>query len=160
MSDSEKRVVQDNDVVSMEYTLRVDGVVIDSSEGHGPIKYIQGQNNIIPGLEKEVYGMAVGDEKTVEVPPAEGYGEEDPNAFVEVPKSEFPPEIPMEVGTPLQLRDNSGQVFDAYIAEVRDDTAVLNFNHPLAGKTLVFDVKIVGIREATPEEIEHGHVHE
>ncbi len=155
----EKRVVGDNDVVSLEYTLTVDGEIIDSSEGHGPIEYIQGQGHIIPGLEKAVAGMAVGESKEVAISPAEGYGEEDPNAFVEVPKSEFPPNIPLEVGTPLQLRDAQGQVFDAYIAEVKENSAVLNFNHPLAGKTLNFSVKVVGIREATPEEIAHGHVH-
>jgi len=159
MSEQEKRVVGENDVVSLEYTLTVDGEVVDSSEGHEPIEFIQGQGHIIPGLEKAVYGMAVGESKTVTVAPAEGYGEEDPNAFVEVPKSEFPPEIPMEVGTPLQLRDHQGQVFDAFIAEIKEDSAVLNFNHPLAGKTLNFQVKVVGLREATPEELDHGHVH-
>jgi len=159
MSEQEKRVVGDNDVVSMEYTLTVDGEVIDSSEGHGPIEFIQGQGHIIPGLEKEVKGMALGESKDVEVSPAEGYGEEDPNAFIEVPKSEFPPEIPLEVGTPLQLRDHQGQIFDAHIAEVKEDSAVLNFNHPLAGKTLNFHIKVVGIRAATQEELDHGHVH-
>jgi len=156
----EKRVVGDNDVVSLEYTLTVEGKVVDSSEGHGPIEYIQGQGHIIPGLEKAVAGMSVGESKEVAVSPAEGYGEEDPNAFVEVPKSEFPPNIPVEVGTPLQLRDAQGQVFDAYIAEVKEDSAILNFNHPLAGKTLNFNIKVVGIRAATSEEIAHGHVHQ
>ncbi len=159
MSEQEKRTVSANDVVSLEYTLTVDGQVIDSSEGHGPIEYIQGQGQIILGLEKATYGMAVGESKEVVVPPAEAYGEADPNAFVEVPKSEFPPEIPLEVGTPLQLRDNQGQIFDATIAEIKEDSVVLNFNHPLAGKTLTFQVKVVGIRSATPEELEHGHVH-
>ncbi len=159
MSEQGKRTVSANDVVSLEYTLTVDGQVIDSSEGHGPIEYIQGQGQIIPGLEKATYGMAVGESKEVVVPPAEAYGEADPNAFVEVPKGEFPPEIPLEVGTPLQLRDNQGQIFDATIAEIKEDSVVLNFNHPLAGKTLTFQVKVVGIRSATPEELEHGHVH-
>ncbi|NPA93435.1 MAG: peptidylprolyl isomerase [Chloroflexi bacterium] len=159
MSDQEKRVVGDNDVVSLEYTLTVDGEVVDSSEGHGPIEYIQGKGQIIPGLEKEVYGMAVGESKEVVVSPAEGYGEENPEAFVEVPKSEFPPEIPLEVGTPLQLRDQQGQVFDATIAEVKENTVLLNFNHPLAGKTLTFQIKVVGVRPATQEELDHGHVH-
>ncbi len=159
MSDRETRVVGDNDVVSLEYTLTVDGEVVDSSEGHGPIEYIQGKGQIIPGLEKEVYGMAVGESKEVVVSPAEGYGEENPEAFVEVPKSEFPPEIPLEVGTPLQLRDQQGQVFDATIAEVKENTVLLNFNHPLAGKTLTFQIKVVDVRPATQEELAHGHVH-
>jgi len=160
MSEQEKRVVGENDVVSLEYTLTVDGEVVDSSEGHEPIQFIQGQGHIIPGLEKAIYGMTTGESKEVNVAPAEGYGEEDPNAFLEIPKSEFPPEIPVEVGTPLQLRDHQGQVFEAIIAEVKEDSAVLNFNHPLAGKTLNFQIKVVGIREATPEEIAHGHVHQ
>ena len=155
----EKRVIRDNDVVSLEYTLKVDGEVIDSSEGHGPIDFIQGQGQIIPGLEKELYGMAVGESKEITISPAEGYGEPNPEAFMDVPKSEFPPEIPLEPGVGIQLRDPSGQVFDAFIEEVSEDTVRLNFNHPLAGKELNFQVKVVGIREATPEEIAHGHVH-
>jgi len=159
MSD-EKRVVGDNDVVSMEYTLTVDGEVVDSSEGHGPVDFIQGQHHIIPGLEKALYGMAVGETKEITVSPEEGYGQPNPEAFMDVPKSEFPPEIPLEPGVGIQLRDpTSGQVFDAFIEEVGEETVRLNFNHPLAGKELHFQVKVVGIREATPEEISHGHVH-
>jgi len=155
----EKRVIGDNDVVSLEYTLKVNGKVVDSSEGHGPIDFIQGQRQIIPGLEKELYGMAVGESKDVVVSPDEGYGEVNPEAFLDVPKSEFPPEIPLEPGVGIQLRDPGGQIFDAFIEEVGEDTVRLNFNHPLAGKELHFHVKVVGIREATAEEIAHGHVH-
>lgn len=155
-----KRVIGDNDVVTLEYTLTVDGEVVDSSEVYGPISFIQGQHQIIPGLEKALYGMAVGESKRVEVPPAEGYGEPDPEAMLEVPADEFPPEIPLEPGVGIQLRDPSGQVFDAFIERVEGDTVVLNFNHPLAGKTLQFEVKVVAIREATPEELAHGHVHD
>ncbi len=155
----EKRVIGDNDVVTLEYTLTVDGEMVDSSEAHGPIDFIQGQGQIIPGLEKELYGMAVGESKEVVVSPEDGYGQPNPEAFMDVPKSEFPPEIPLEPGVGIQLRDPSGQVFDAFIEEVGEETVRLNFNHPLAGKELHFNVKVVGIREATPEEIAHGHVH-
>ncbi|NPA31371.1 MAG: peptidylprolyl isomerase [Chloroflexi bacterium] len=154
-----KRTVRDNDVVTIEYTLKVDGEVVDSSEQHGPLSYIHGQGHIIPGLEKELQGMAVGESKEVTVSPEEGYGVEDPNAFIALPKSEFPPTITLEPGVQLQLSDQSGQVYNATIHEVKDDSVVLNFNHPLAGKTLHFTVKVVGLREATPEELAHGHVH-
>ncbi len=159
MNEQTQRVVGDNDVVTLEYTLTVDGEVVDTSDVHGPISFIQGRQQIIPGLEKALYGMAVGESKEVVVTPAEGYGEADPEAMLEVPASEFPQEIPLEPGVGIQLRDPSGQVFDAFIERVEGDTVVLNFNHPLAGKELHFAVKIVGIREATEEELAHGHVH-
>ncbi len=154
-----KRTVRANDVVTIEYTLTVDGEVVDSSAQHGPLSYIHGQGHLIPGLEKELQGMAVGEEKEVTVSPEEGYGVEDPNAFIALPKSEFPPTITLEPGVQLQLSDQSGQVYNATIHEVKDDSVVLNFNHPLAGKTLHFTVKVVGLREATPDELAHGHVH-
>ncbi len=155
----EKRTVQADDVVTIEYTLTVDGEVVDSSSEHGPLSYLHGHGQIIPGLEKELEGMAVGEAKEVTVAPEEGYGPEDPNAFIALPKSEFPPTITLEPGVQLQLSDQSGQVYNATIHEVKDDSVVLNFNHPLAGKTLHFQVKVVGLRAATPEERAHGHVH-
>ncbi len=157
--DSPKRTVKANDVVTLEYTLTVDGQVVDSSEQHGPVSYIHGVGQMIPGLEKAIEGMAVGDSKEVVVPPEEGYGPEDPEAFISIPRNEFPPTIPLDVGTGVQLSDPQGRVFNAVIHEVADDHVVLNFNHPLAGKTLYFTVKVVGLREATTEELAHGHVH-
>ncbi len=157
--DTSKRTVQANDVVTIEYTLRVEGEIVDSSAEHGPLAYLHGHGQLIPGLEKELEGMAVGESKEVTVAPEEGYGHEDPQAFITLPKSEFPPTIALEPGTQLQLSDQSGQVYNAVIHEVKEDSVVLNFNHPLAGKTLHFTVKVVGLREATPEELAHGHVH-
>ncbi len=154
-----KRTVKDKDVVTLEYTLTVDGEVVDSSEQHGPVAYIHGMGQLVPGLEKEIEGMAEGETKEVVVTPEEGYGPEDPAAYISLPRSEFPPEIPLEPGTVIQLSDPQGRVYNATIHEVRDDQVVLNFNHPLAGKTLHFTVKVVSVREATPEELAHGHVH-
>ncbi len=154
-----KRTVQDRDVVTIEYTLTVDGEVVDSSEQHGPVSYIHGTGQLVPGLEKEITGMSVGESKDITVTPEEGYGPEDPEAYLAFPRSEFPPEIPLEPGTPIQLSDSQGRVYQATIHEVKDDQVILNFNHPLAGKTLHFRVKVVGLREATPEELAHGHVH-
>lgn len=151
--------VQDGQVVSMDYTLHVNGEKIDTSEGQGPLEFLQGSGNIIPGLERELYGMAVGENKKVLVTPEDGYGSLDPEAFIDVPKEQFPPEIPLEVGVEIQVRDENGQPMHARIDEVKADTVKLNFNHPLAGKELQFDVTIVSLREATAEEINHGHAH-
>jgi FKBP-type peptidyl-prolyl cis-trans isomerase SlyD len=157
MSDELK--VQDGQVVSMEYTLKVDGVVTDSSEGRKPLEFVHGAGNIIPGLEREMTGMAVGDSKEVMIAAAEGYGDRDEEAFMDVPRDQFPGEIPMKVGTELQVQNQAGQPTFARIEKVEDQNVRLNFNHPLAGKDLHFNVKVVGLRDATAEEIEHGHVH-
>ena len=151
--------VQDGQVVLMNYTLKVDGEVLDTSVGHEPLEFLQGAGNIIPGLEQELYGMGIGESKNVVVAPEEGYGTIDPEAFVEVPKEDFPPTIPLEVGVELQVTNQDGQPLSARIDSVSDDSVKLDFNHPLAGKELRFEVTIVGLREATDEENEHGHAH-
>ena len=151
--------IADDVVVSLDYTLTVDNEVVDTSEDSEPIVFLQGHGNIIPGLEQALYGLAVGDQKEVVVQPADGYGELDPEAFADVPRKEFPPQIPMEVGIELQMRDKSGDILDARIDAVDEDTVRLDFNHPLAGKQLNFSVTVVSLRSASPEELEHGHVH-
>jgi FKBP-type peptidyl-prolyl cis-trans isomerase SlyD len=156
---SEELKVKDGHVVSMEYTLKVDGEVADTSEGREPLKFVQGAGNIIPGLEREMTGMAVGDSKDVVVAAADAYGEEDEKAFMDVPRDQFPEEIPMKVGTELQVQNQAGQPMYARIDVVGDKSVRLDFNHPLAGKDLHFSVKVVGLREASNEEKEHGHVH-
>jgi len=156
---SEILKVQDGQVVSMEYTLRVDGEILDTSVGHEPLEFLQGAGNIIPGLEQELYGMAVGESKNVIVQPDDGYGILDPDAFVDVPREQFPADIPLEVGVEIQVTDENGTPMNARIDAVSDDSVKLDFNHPLAGKELHFDMKIVGLRPATEEENEHGHSH-
>ena len=151
--------IADDVVVSLDYTLTVDNEVVDTSEDSEPIVFLQGHGNIIPGLEQALYGLAVGDQKEVVIQPADGYGELDPEAFADVPRKEFPPQIPMEVGIELQMRDKSGDILDARIDAVDEDTVRLDFNHPLAGKQLNFSVTVVSLRSASPEELEHGHVH-
>ncbi|HMN11547.1 MAG TPA: peptidylprolyl isomerase [Bellilinea sp.] len=151
--------VKDDVVVSMEYTLTVDGEIVDSSEGDDPLVFLQGHQNIIPGLEKALYGLKVGDSKAVSVEPEEGYGIRDEEEVLEVERKEFPEEIPLEPGVELDLRDDNGETLSATILEIGDELIVLDLNHPLAGKVLNFEVKIVDLREATEEELEHGHVH-
>jgi FKBP-type peptidyl-prolyl cis-trans isomerase SlyD len=151
--------IGDDTIVTLEYTLSVNGEVIDSSEGGRPIQFIQGQQQIIKGLEDVLYGMSVGDSKEVVVEPEEGYGEVDPENFADIPRDQFPPEIPLEVGIELELKDQEGDLIDARIVSVDGENVRLDFNHPLAGEQLHFVVKVVGLREATEEELSHGHVH-
>jgi FKBP-type peptidyl-prolyl cis-trans isomerase SlyD len=152
--------VEDNVVVTMDYTLKVEGEVVDTSQDSEPLQFIQGQGQLIPGLERELYGMEVGDAKDVVVRAAEGYGEEDPAAFADIPRSEFPPQIPLEPGVELQLTNQDGEQMQAYIESVGNEDVRLNFNHPLAGKELHFQVEVVDLRQATPDELDHGHVHD
>jgi FKBP-type peptidyl-prolyl cis-trans isomerase SlyD len=138
----------------------VNGEVVDTSEGAQPIQFIQGQQQIIKGLEDELYGMSVGESKEVIVGPESGYGEVDPENFAEIPRDQFPSEIPLEPGVELELKDEDGEIIDARIVSVMDEIVRLDFNHPLAGEQLHFQVKVVDLREATPEELDHGHVHD
>ncbi len=151
--------VSDDVVVSLDYTLRVDGEVMDSTEGGAPIEFLQGHGNIIPALENALYDMKINEKKQVVISPEDGYGEVDPDAVIEVPKGEFPPNITLQPGVTLQVQDNEGNVMLAQITNVGDETVTLDFNHPLAGKELHFDVTVVGLRTANDEEIAHGHVH-
>jgi FKBP-type peptidyl-prolyl cis-trans isomerase SlyD len=152
--------VQKNVVVSMEYTLQVENEEIDSSKGQDPLQFLVGYGNIISGLEREMMGMKVGESKDVVIQPADAYGEFDEEAFMEVPRDAFPKDIPMEEGSELTVRDDAGQARYARIDAVNGDNVMLNFNHPLAGDELHFNVKVVGLREPTSEELEHGHVHQ
>ena len=152
--------VKDGVVVSMEYTLHVDGELLDSSEGQGPLQFLAGYGNIISGLEHEMMGMKVGEGKDVVVKPVDGYGEFDDEAFLEVPRSQFPKEMDLQVDSELSVSDDSGQARYARVDSIENDVVTLNFNHPLAGDELHFHVKVVALREPTAEELEHGHVHD
>jgi len=152
--------VQKGVVVSMEYTLKIDGEVIDSSQGQDPLEFLAGHSNIISGLEREMLGMKVGDSKDVVVPPEDGYGEYNEEAFLDVPSRQFPQDMKVEEGLELTVRDDSGQARYARIESVEGETVRLNFNHPLAGDELHFNVKVVNLREPTSEELDHGHVHQ
>lgn len=143
-------VVKDGMLVSMEYTLKgTDGKVIDSSKGREPLKYVHGQKMMIPGLEKELTGMKVGGEKNVTVKPENAYGPVNPNAFQEIPKEKIPPNA-LKVGAVLQGQDDQGRPMLARVKEIKEKTVVIDLNHPMAGKTLVFNVKIVDIQPAPP----------
>lgn len=151
--------VDDGNVVSMHYTLRVDGKTVDTSEGGEPLQFIQGMGHIIPGLEHELYDMQIGESKNITVPAKDGYGETDDTAFMDVPRDAFPEDVPLQRGTELELRDQAGHPVYVWVHQVTDQNIRLDMNHPLAGKELQFDVKIAGVRPATEEEVSHGHVH-
>jgi len=155
-----KEMVENGRVVSMEYTLRVDGEVLDSSKEAGPLQFLAGHDNIVPGLEREMLGMRVGDSKDVVVSPAEGYGEFDEEAFMDVPRREFPKEVKIEAGVELHITDEDDNLQMAFVDSFTDDTVRLDFNHPLAGAELHFSVKVIALRDPTTEELDHGHVHE
>ncbi len=152
--------IQDDVVVSLEYTLHVEGEIVDSTGEDEHIQFIQGHGQIVPGLESQIYGMSSGEGKEVTVPPEEAYGVLDEDALGTVPRDEFPPDMPLEKGVALQLRDEDGEVFDAYVESVDKKSVEINLNHPLAGKELHFSVKVLDLRPATEDEIAHGHVHD
>ncbi len=151
-----------NKVVTFHYTLRdkETGEVLDSSQAYGqPLTVLFGAQNIIPGLEKRMEGMEPGEKKTIEVPAAEAYGEKDPNLVQQAPREYFQG-VELEKGLPLQAQTPEGQIINMVVVDFDDNTVTVDMNHPLAGKDLVFDVEVVDVRDATLEEIKHGHVHE
>ena len=137
--------IQDGRTVKIDYTLTVDGAVVDSSDGRGPLSYVQGQGQIIPGLERQLVGLHVGDAKEVTVSPDEGYGQMNPKAVREVPKTQLPADLTLAVGMVLRGTNKEGSPFRARIQKVEPETVTLDLNHPLAGKTLQFKVKVVSV---------------
>ena len=138
--------IQDGKQVTFDYTLTVDGQIVDSSEGKNPLRYTHGDGKLIPGLSKQLEGLRVGDEKGIAVTPDQAYGTIDPTAFQEVPKEKLPTTAELKVGTPLKFLGPEGQTMIVRIAEVKDNTIVVDFNHPLAGKTLNFQIKVVSVQ--------------
>ncbi len=131
--------------VKFDYTLKVDGQVVETSKGKEPLAYTQGSQQIVPGLESQLEGLHVGDQKLVTVTPKDAYGEVNKDAFRDFAKTAFPKGMTPEKGMVLELKGPNDQKVPATVWEIKEDKVVLNFNHPLAGKTLEFDVKIVSI---------------
>lgn len=151
--------IQHNSVVGMHYTLKNDaGEVIDSSEGDAPLTFLQGHGNIIHGLERALAGLKVGDTKDVVVEPEDGYGEYDEELVQEVPRSAFEGIEELEVGMQFHA-DTDGGLIPITVVEIADDLITVDGNHELAGERLHFSVRIESIREATEEELAHGHIH-
>jgi FKBP-type peptidyl-prolyl cis-trans isomerase SlyD len=155
-------VVAQNKVVLIHYTLKDDaGNVIDSSSGREPLAYIHGQEpkNLIAGLENALEGKGAGEKLSVTIAPAEGYGEYDAGKVQRVPKRQFGGVKNLQPGMQFQARTSSGEVNVITVKSIQGDMVTIDGNHELAGKNLNFDVEITEVRDATEEELSHGHVH-
>jgi FKBP-type peptidyl-prolyl cis-trans isomerase SlyD len=146
-------------VVTIHYTLKDDsGVVIDSSASGEPLAYLHGRGNIVPGLERELTGRGVGDKVSVRIPPAEGYGEYDKNLVQSVPRRSLRGIKDVRQGMHLHAQTEQGPR-TVIVTRLAGDMVTLDGNHPLAGKHLNFDIQVEEVRQATEEELSHGHVH-
>jgi FKBP-type peptidyl-prolyl cis-trans isomerase SlyD len=147
-------------VVGIDYSLHLgDGEVIDASGPGEPMTYLHGEGQIVPGLESALEGLSAGDRKQVVVEPGQGYGDHDARGIQEVPRGAFPPGFEPKVGMELTAEGPTGEPVPFSVREVRPETVVIDLNHPLAGKTLHFDITVREVRAATAEEIAHGHSH-
>ncbi|MFQ5626477.1 MAG: peptidylprolyl isomerase [Methyloligellaceae bacterium] len=152
--------IADKCVVSFHYTLtNGDGEQLDSSSGKDPLKYLHGASNIVPGLEQALNGKKAGDALKVSVQPKDGYGEVNPEMVQIVPRSAFDGVDEIRPGMQFQAEGAQGQVQLITVEEVTDEGIKVNGNHPLAGQVLHFDVTIEDVREASEEELSHGHAH-
>ena len=139
--------VKKGDVVKVHYTGKLtNGEQFDSSKGREPLEFIVGAGQMIKGFDKAMPGMSVGEKKTVNISPEEGYGEKVEEAIIEFPRENVPADMPLEIGMTLELRSESGQPIPVTIEDIREDVIVLDANHSLAGKELVFDIELVEIK--------------
>ena len=138
-------MIKNGRAVKMNYELSVDGEIVDSTDGREPFQYIHGKNQIIPALERQLEGLKVGDEREIILGPEDAYGVLDPEAYVEIPKSQLP-QVDIQVGTRLGMIGPDGARLPATVVEIRFETVLLDLNHPLAGKELHFLIRILEIR--------------
>jgi FKBP-type peptidyl-prolyl cis-trans isomerase SlyD len=130
--------------VSIHYTLTVDGAVVDSSSGRGPLEYVQGEGMLVPGIEKGLAGAAQGEKRHIVVPPGEGYGETHPELVIKAPRSALAHLPDLQAGAIVQGEGPDGP-FRAIVVAMTDEEVTMDLNHPLAGKTLAFDVEVVSV---------------
>ena len=155
-------VIAENTVGIFHYTLTNDaGETLDSSEGQDPMPYLHGSGNIIPGLETHMVGKKAGDAFVAVIQPADAYGEFNPEAFIQVPRAQLPEDIEFEKGLQLLAQGEDENVMPIFMDGYDEGTDIFTFNcnHPLAGQTLTFNVEVVDVRDATEEELQHGHPH-
>ncbi|HNY99345.1 MAG TPA: peptidylprolyl isomerase [Rectinema sp.] len=146
-------------VVTIDYSLSDDvGRIIDSSEENEPLVYLHGNDNIIPGLERELEGKIPGETLSCSIPPTDAYGERNESLVFKVNKKDFGDNVEVAAGMQFEAHGEDGTLI-VTVVNVDGEEVTLDANHPLAGETLHFDVKVVDVREATPEELEHGHAH-
>ena len=152
-------LIADNKVALIHYTLTDgEGTEIDTSRGSEPMAYLHGMGNIVPGLERELEGKTAGDRVKVVVAPEDGYGPKSDAPPQSVPRAAFEGAEPV-LGMPVSAEDDEGNHVQLWIVDVSDSEVTITPDHPLAGVTLHFDVEVLEVRDATPSELEHGHVH-
>ena len=152
--------IEANKVVSFNYHLTDnEGEILDTTENKEPLSFISGNNHILPKLEKEISTMIIGSKKQVNLSAKDAYGEYDEKAVQQAKRSHFPEEMKVEVGMRYLANSPEGQQMPFVITDVMEDDITIDFNHPLAGKDLEFNVELVDVRDATEEELSHGHVH-
>jgi FKBP-type peptidyl-prolyl cis-trans isomerase SlyD len=153
-------MIQKDSVVGITYVLTNNaGVELDQADKNDPFYYLHGASNIVPGLEDELEGLKVGDKRKVAVAPELGYGEINPNLKIKVGRNAFPAGTEIEVGMQFAADVGAGQPMPFTVEKVEGDDIFLDGNHPLAGETLNFDVEVVSVRQATADELSHGHAH-
>jgi peptidylprolyl isomerase/FKBP-type peptidyl-prolyl cis-trans isomerase SlpA len=144
---------QEGDEVRVHYKGKLkDGTVFDASDEGEPLTFTLGENRVIEGFEKAVVGMEPGDSKTTEIPPAEAYGDHRPDMVMELDRAQLPENLEPKVGQQLQLRLEDGRTVPVLITEIGDDGVTIDANHPLAGRTLVFDIELVDVEQHTNGE--------
>lgn len=149
-----------NKVVTFNYTLKDDdGNILDTTSGSSPFAFLSGNGQILPKLEEAMNGMLLGTKKNVQIAAADAYGEYNNEAVQQVDRSNFPKDTELQTGMQFVANSPEGQQMPFVISEVKDENVTIDFNHPLAGKNLEFDVELLDIRDATAEELAHGHVH-
>ncbi len=151
--------VAQNKVVTLEYQIRnAQGEVVEDTSGN-PLQYIQGIGQLLPALEQALEGKEAGEEVEITLTPDQAFGEYDEGQIQAIPKSAFGEGMELQPGMVMYARTQDGHQVPFLIREVREDVVIADFNHPLAGETLTFHLKVMDVRDATPEELAHGHVH-
>lgn len=153
-------MITNGKVVQLNYLLQdSEGKNLDQADSSHPFTYLHGGGQIVPGLEAALEGLKIGDKKTVVVAPADGYGEKNPNLRLVVDRSQFPQEMDLEVGMQFEADSGNGEGLVFTIEKIEDKKVHIDGNHPLAGVTLHFNVEVLTVRDATEEELDHGHAH-
>lgn len=152
--------IEKNKVVALHYTLTLNsGEIADSSAGGDPLSFLVGGGQIIPGLEDELLGLVKGDKKIITVQPEDAYGVKSKKLVQTIERDQIPDSVTIQIGERLQGQSDDGHIVEGEIVAVDEKNVRIDFNHPLADKVLTFDVEIVDIRDASPEELAHGHAH-
>lgn len=153
-------LISKNKVVSLAYELKNDkGETLDVADSRAPFHYLHGASQIVPGLESALDGLKKGDKKSVTVKPDDGYGEHNPELKMAASKTQFPGDVDLQVGLQFETETDDGERLMFTITGIEGDKVIIDGNHPLAGQTLHFSVEVIGIREATKDELQHGHAH-